>query len=289
MILVAGATGSLGGKIVSGLAEQGTPVRCLVRSGSKAERLSGSGVEICRGNLRDPDSLEAACVGIRTVISTASATNRSDDTPDHVDDEGNRNLIEAAMRSGASQFILISTLGASLDSPVPAFRAKASAEAALRDSGLTYTVLQPNAFMDVWFGMLIEAPIAMGRPVTLVGESRRRHSFIAERDVAAFAIAATQNPAAWDTTLVVGGPEAVSFHDVVHAYEKALQRSISIQYVEPGQPIPGTPEPVWGIAAALESFDSPIPMTDLARQFEVRLTSIQDHAGRSRLAAPAPQ
>jgi NADH dehydrogenase len=285
MILVAGATGSLGGKIVSGLLEQGESVRCLVRVGSNGERLAASGAEISRGDLREPATLQAACEGVKLVISTASATNRADDTPDHVDDEGNRNLIAAAGKAGSNHLILVSTLGARLDSPVPAFRAKASAEAHLRASGLTYTVLQPNMFMDVWFGMLIEAPVAMDRPVTLVGESRRCHSFIAERDVAAFAIAATRNPAARNTTLVIGGPEAVSFTDAVLAYEQVLGRSIAIQRVEPGQPIPGVPEPVWGIAAASETFDSPIPMTELARQFEIRLTTIRDHAAGSQLVA----
>ena len=55
--------------------------------------------------------------------------------------------------------------------------------------------------------------------------------------------------------------------------------------VAPGEPIPGVPEPVWGIAAALESFDTMIPMDDLARTFGVRLTSASELARTSRLVA----
>ena len=100
--------------------------------------------------------------------------------------------------------ILTSTLAASESSPVPLFRAKAAAEARLRDSGITWTVLQANAFMDVWFGILIEMPLFSGKPVTLVGESRRRHAFVAEQDVAAFAVAAIDHPAARNATIAIG-------------------------------------------------------------------------------------
>jgi NADH dehydrogenase len=139
--------------------------------------------------------------------------------------------------------------------------------------------------MDVWFGMLIEAPVARGQSVTLVGESKRRHSFIAERDVAAFAMAATDHPAARNTTMVVGGPDAVTFQEVVHAYEAVLGRSIPVQRVAPGEPIPGLPEPVWRIAAALETYDSPIPMDDTARTFGMTLTSVNAFASTSRLVS----
>jgi len=285
MILVAGATGSLGGRIVRDLVESGDKVRVLVRAGSDYSHLAQLGVDICLGDLRDPESLVPACNGVRAIISTASATNRSDDTPENVDGRGNQNLIEAARHAGVSQFILISTNGASLESPVPAFRAKAAAENSLRSSGIAFTILQSNAFMDVWFGMLIEAPVSAGQPVTLVGESRRRHSFVAERDVAAFAASATRVSEARNRTLEIGGPAAVTLREVVQAYEQAIGRSIKVRSVAPGDPIPGLPEPVWAMAAALESFDSPMPMAELARAFNVPQTSVQQFAAESRLVA----
>jgi len=281
MVLVAGATGSLGSRIAKGLRARGDEVRALVRPGSNGEALERAGVSLAFGDLRDPATLDAACAGVDIVISTASATGRSDDTPENVDGKGNANLIVAARRAGVSHFVLVSALGSSAESPVPAFRAKAFAEQALRTSGLTWTILQPAAFMDVWFAMFIEGPLAAGLPVTLVGESRRRHSFIAEKDVAAFAIAAATDPAAKNTTLVLGGPAAVTFRDVVAAYESALERAIPVVRVAPGEPIPGLPEPVWGIAAALETFDSPIPMEHMAQTFGVALTTLEMFASRS--------
>ncbi len=281
MILVAGATGSLGGRIVRGLLERGESVRAVVRSTSNHAHLADAGADIVIGDLKDPGSLAQACDGIDVVVTTASVSKTGDDSLEAVDLEGNRNLIDAARAAGVRHFIFTSTVGASPDHPAPLFRLKAAVEDYLRESGMTYTILQPNAFMDVWFGMLIEMPIHSGIPVTLVGDSTRRHSFVAERDVAAFAVSAVGHSAAKDATILIGGPDAVTFRDAVRMYEQALGRAIEVRTVAPGDPIPGLPEPVWGIAAGLESYDSEIPMEETARTYGVRPTSAL-HFARSR-------
>jgi uncharacterized protein YbjT (DUF2867 family) len=276
--LVAGSTGSLGGRIVHDLLAQGDAVRALVRPASDGSALEKAGAEVAKGDVKDPASLARACAGVEVVISTVSMSGRGDDAPDNVDGRGNQNLIDAAAQAGVRHFVLVSTSLASPDSPVPLFRAKAAAEAHLKQSGLTYTILHANAFMDVWFGMLVEAPLSRGEPVSLVGASTRRHSFIAARDVAAFALAVPHEPSARNATIPIGGPDAVTFRDVVLAYEQASGRKIPVLSVAPGAPIPGVPEGVWGIAAALETFDSPMPMEDTARRFGVNLTSAGEFA-----------
>jgi uncharacterized protein YbjT (DUF2867 family) len=286
MHLVAGATGALGGKIVRQLLARGEPVRALIRDPAHRAPLEQVGASTVLGDLRNPASLRTACEGVEVVISTASASRREDDTPEHVDGEGTMHLIDAARAAKVRQCILVSTIGASADSPVPVFRAKAAAEAHLKASGIGYTILHANAFMDIWFGMLIEMPIAQGLPVTVVGGAKRRHSFIAERDVVAFAVEASRNPAAMNATLPIGGPEAITFRQAAEAYGKALGRPLPVRSVAPGEPIPGLPPIVWGIAAGLESFDSPMPMDDMARRFGVTLTSVGDFA-RARGAALA--
>lgn len=288
MVLVAGATGSVGGKIVRELLARGEAVRALVRSPAAAGPLDTAGAEVVIGDLTDLASLVAACADVDEVITTASATNRSDDTVENVDMRGTQNLIDAAVTRGVRHLVFVSTITAAADSPVPAFRAKAAAEAHLRESGLGWTVLHANGFMDTWFPMLIERPIAAGEPVTLVGASARRHTFIAEADVAAFAIAALRHPAALNATITIAGPEALTFRDVVRAYETVLGRSIEVRSVPPGGPIPGLPEPVWGFAAALETFDSVIPMEETAKRYGVTLTTALAFVRASRLAAALP-
>lgn len=284
MELVAGATGSLGGKIVHALLAGGGRVRALVRDRGGAASLESAGAEIAVGNLKDPASLREACRGVDAVISTASATRRTDDTPENVDLQGTVNLIDAARAARVRRCVLVSTLGATADSPVPAFRAKAGAEAHLKQSGMEFVVLQCDAFMDVWFGMLIEGPLSSGLPVTLIGESKGRHSFIAEANVAQFAVGAARRADIVNVTLALGGPAAISFRDAARAYERALGRPVAVESVPPGSPLPGLPDIVSGIAAAFDSYDSVIPMAETSAAFGVTLTAVEDFA-RERVAA----
>src|SRR5574338_1049213 len=229
MILVVGATGSLGGKIVRGLLDRGEVVRALVRPGRPHDSIGREGATVVVGDLRDRLSLDRACEGATAVVTTASASKTADDSIENVDVRGNENLIAAAEAAAVERFVFISTLNASVESPVPVFRAKGMTEQRLRQSRLVHTILQPNAFMDVWFPMLVERPAFSGQPVTLVGESRRRHAFIAERDVAAFAVSSLRAAAARNATLPLGGPEAVTLKDVVRAYAGAARRSFDVR------------------------------------------------------------
>lgn len=279
MILVAGATGSLGTKICHALLERGDTVRALVRTSSPHYRhLQQAGAEIVFGDLTRPGSLRLACDGVDVLITTATMSKSNDDTVENVDLQGNFNLIDAARAAGVRHCIFVSTIGAVPESPLPLFRAKAAAAQHLRDSGMTFTVVEPAVFMDVWIGMLVEMPAFADQPVTLVGESRCRHSFVAERDVAAFIVASIRNAAAHNATLVIGGPDAITFRSVVRAYEEALGREIEVRSVEPGEPLPGLPDMVSQMAAVLESFETVVPMDRIAREFGVQLTSIRDFA-----------
>lgn len=283
VILLVGATGLVGGMIARGLLERGKDLRILVRPGSGYQPLAESGATPIIGDLKDPGSLEAACAAVETVITTASSGSRGGaDTPQTVDLEGNRSLVDAARRAGVRQFIFISTIAADEASPVPLLRAKALAEAHLRSSGLTYTILAATTLMDVTLPLVVGGPAQAGRPVTLVGEGRRRHSFVAARDLAAFAVAAVGHPAALNRRIIIAGPEAVSLRDVASTYGRALNRTIPVQTVAPGEllpdlpPVPGLAEAVSGMVAVLDTFDSVIDMTETASTFGVALTTLEE-------------
>jgi uncharacterized protein YbjT (DUF2867 family) len=283
MILVVGSTGRVGGMITRTLLGQDRQLRILVRPGSDHHALVAAGAESALGDLKDPASLAVACRGVDTVITTASAGERGgDDTPQTVDLEGNANLIEAAHAAGVKQFVFVSALIARPDHPVPVLRAKALTEAVLRDSAFAYTIVAANGIADVMFPLVVGYPLSVGKPVTLVGEGRRRHSYIAARDVAAFATAAIDHPAALNRRIEVGGPDALSWRDVVAAYERALGRPIPVQWIPPGEllpdlpPAPGLTQLVSGLLAALETFDTPLDMTEVSRTFGVTPTTIDE-------------
>ena len=283
MILVVGATGLVGGMTTRGLLKQGNDLRILVRPGSPYQPLVDAGAQPVLGDLKDPPSLAAACAGVKTVITTASAGQRGgDDTPQTVDLEGNQHLIDAARAVGVRQFIFVSAFSADEDSPVPLARAKAQTEAYLRRSGLPYTILAPNGILDVVLPLVVGGPVRAGQPVTLVGEGRRHHSWVAAADVAAFAVAAVGHPAAVNRRLAIGGPEAVSWRDVIAVYEAVLGRPLPVETIAPGEllpnlpPIPGLTELLSGLLAAMETFDSPIDMTEATGTFGVQLTPLEE-------------
>jgi NADH dehydrogenase len=285
MILVVGATGQLGGLIARSLLQNRRPVRILARSGSYDTELASAGAETVTGDLKDFGSLRKACAGVNAVVTTANSTARGgEDTVETVDRTGNRNLIEAAAAAGVRRFLFVSVLGASPDHPVPLMRAKGETERLLRDAGMAWTVLQPNLFMDKLPMAVVGGPVLAGQPVTLVGEGRRQHSLVTMRDVAAFALAALDRSDAMDQTLLLGGPHAVSMRDVVAAFEQELGREVPVQTVPFGQPVPGMPPIISELLTALETYDSPLDMTDLAAAYRIRLTTLADFV-RSFVAA----
>ena len=276
MILVVGATGQLGGLIVRTLLDRGSPVRALVR-GPVEGGADPDGVDTVVGDLKDPASLAAACDGVSAVITTANAVGRGGaDTIESVDRRGNRDLVEAAAAAGVRRFVFTSVLGAAPDSPLPLMQAKAETEEHLRASGMEWTILQPNLFMDTWVPTVVGGPALAGEPVTIVGEGRRRHSFVAARDVAAYAVAALDHPQAVRREIVIGGPEPLSWHDVIEMFQEALGREVLTRSVPLGTSVPGLPDAVGGMLTALETYDSPLDMTEPSRTFGVRPTRLRD-------------
>ena len=277
MILVVGATGLLGGLIVRKLLAKNQSVRILAREGSAWQALADAGAQVVMGDLKSRASLDAACADVDVVITTATSAQRGgDDNTQTVDTDGNRNLIDAAREANVKQFIFVSALGVSPESPVPLFQAKAYSEAYLRSSGLPYTILAPDGFMDVWIPMIVVGPVISGQPVAIVGEGRRKHSLITVADVAAFAMASIGHPEAMNRHLPLGGPEAVSWHDVVAAFERVLGREIPMVSLKPGQPLPGLPEIIGHLMAGLEMYDSVIETAETARTFGVKQTGLDE-------------
>ena len=277
MILVVGATGAVGGTVARRLLDQGKPVRILVRSGSDYGELTDRGAEPVEGDLKERASLDRACAGVKTVVTTAnSAARGGEDTPRTVDLEGNQHLIGAARSAGVEHFVFVSALGAGEEHQSEFLRAKGATERALRESGLSFTILAPNLFTEVWAPMVVGSRAQAGEPVTLVGEGRRRHSFVSLADVAAFAVAAVDNPQARNQYVAIGGPEALSWRDVVGVYERVLGREIPIQSVAQGEPVPGLPAFAAPLLAMQETYDSPVPMEETARAYGVRLAPVEE-------------
>ena len=280
MILVVGASGSLGGMITQGLLAQGKLVRILTRGNPACAALIKAGAASVEGDLKDPASLARAVKGVTTVITTANAAQRSgDDTFESVDLVGNQNLIDAAAAASVKQFIFTSAFAADAESPDAFMSYKGRTEQALATSGMNYTILAPHVFMEVWFGMVIGTALQQGEPVTLVGRGDHRHSFVSVGDVVSVALAAVDNPAAFNQRIAIGGPEAVSWTEVVRRVAQVIGRALSVTYVPIGGPLP-IPPATWGLMYATEMFEAVVPMDGVIDTFGVSLTPLEEVAKR---------
>ncbi len=288
MVLVVGATGSVGGEVCRRLTAAGKDARGLVRRTSDAAKIAGLrklGVQLIEGDLKDRRTLDTACAGADAVISTASATisRQTGDTLRSVDLDGQINLVDAAKAAAVKHFIFVS---AHLDPKVqfPLQEAKAAVERHIRESGMTWTILQPTMFMEVWLSPAVGFDV-LNRRVVVQGSGQGKLSFISYKDVAAFAVAALDNPHARNTTLVLGGPEALSPMQVILMLEGLSGEKINVQHVPEDvlrQQLATAPEPMAKTFAGLGLLAAQgdvIDMSAIQRDFpEVPLTSVRDYA-----------
>lgn len=289
MNLVVGATGFLGSDICRRLLQQNQSVRALVRSTSdpaKVAVLQSLGAEIVTGDLKDPASLAAACQGVNAVISTASVTisRQAGDSIQAVDLEGQLNLLNAAKVAGVSHFVYVSYSG-NIDIACPLSTAKRTVEQRVQESGLTYTILRPTNFMEVWLSPVVGFDAA-NASVVVYGSGQNKISWISLGDVAQFAIESLTNPAARNAVLELGGPEALSPLEVVKLFEAAMGRTFTVQHVPEealqSQLVAAT-DPIQQSFAALmlaTAQGDAIDMTATLQTFPLRLTSVEDFVRR---------
>jgi NADH dehydrogenase len=233
MDLVVGATGILGAEIAQRLAAVGRPLAALVRPTSdatKLERLRTTGITLVHGDLKERPTLDACCRGISTVISTASSTfsRQPGDSIATVDHQGQLSLIEAATVAGVRHFIFVSFPPAAEDFALQ--RAKRAVEQKLRESGLAYTILQPAFFTEIWMSPAVGFDFSNAR-ARIYGSGINKISWISYLDVAAYAVASVENPAARDAIIKLGGPEALSPLEVVKIFEEVGGRQFAVEHV----------------------------------------------------------
>ncbi len=233
MNLVVGATGMLGSEICRLLAEQGKPVRALVRETSNPERvarLKGLGAEVVRGDLKDRASLKKLCRNVRAAVSTASSTQsrQEGDSIESVDRQGQLNLVDAAEEAAVAQFVLTSFPDVEIEFPLQS--AKRAVEDRLQRGRMTYTILQPTFFTEVWLSPALGFDPGHAT-AQIYGDGHNKISWVSFQDVARFAVAVLDNPRARNAVIKLGGPDALSPLDVVRLAEQTIGKSVAVQHV----------------------------------------------------------
>jgi uncharacterized protein YbjT (DUF2867 family) len=225
MILIAGGTGALGSAIARRLLDDRRPVRVMTRQRERAHALEQRGASVVVADLREPSTLAEACRGITHVITTANAfMGTGKDSVSATDEQGNRNLIDAARAARVRQFVFTSARLPRAFRAIDYFAAKFATEDYLKSSGLAWTILRPTAFMETW-AQIIGDPLVKTGATRIFGAGTTPINFVAIDDVAAVAVMTLDRPDAMNQTIEIGGPENLTLLEVAETIERVTGRT----------------------------------------------------------------
>ncbi len=224
MILVTGAAGKTGRAVIRALAAAGRPVRGLVRRPGQADLVRGAGArETVVADLLDAHSLAEATRGVRAIYHICPNIN-----PDEV--TIGRSAIAAAQAAGVERFVYHSVLHPQAEA-MPHHWLKLRVEEMLFESGLSYTILQPAAYMQ---NVLAYWPQITGEGLYPVPYSTEAQlSLVDLADVAAVALRVLTEPGHADATYELAGPEALSAEEVTAILARHLGRPVRAEAVSP--------------------------------------------------------
>lgn len=213
-ILVIGGTGTVGSQTVRELLRRGARVRVLTRSGEKARALP-RGAQGAVGDLERRDSLEAACRGAEKVFLITPLS--------PVEARLGINAVEAARAAGVRHVVFLSVFNVDAGAHIPHFKSKVEIHAALKASGLPWTLIMPNNFYqnDLFLKDAIVGAGIYPQPLGGVGVSR-----VDVRDIAEAAANVLTGGGHEGKSYPLAGPEPLTGESVAAAYGRALGRPV---------------------------------------------------------------
>ena len=232
MILLTGATGTVGSALLRRLTAAGEPVRCLVRA---PRRLGDQRVrvQIALGDLANPPSFRNALRGVDTVVHLAASIRDQPRTSlEELNAVATLRLVRAAERAGARRFVFFSAMGARHHSRTRFFRAKALARQAVETSPLETTIFSPSIVYtpgDPWLTLLEHFSYLPLVPVS--GSGRAVYQPIWAEDVADCVVAALMASGPRRRSFELAGPDTLSYDDIVRAVSGPLGRGRPLLHV----------------------------------------------------------
>jgi uncharacterized protein YbjT (DUF2867 family) len=214
-VIVLGATGTVGSQVVRELHARGVHVRALTRDPHKAERLP-QGVEVVRGDLLDPSTVRTVFNG----MDAAFLLNAVGTTECH---EGLM-AVNGARLGGVTRLVYLSVPHPDGAIHLPHFGAKLPIEAAIRASGISHTILQPNNFFqnDYWHREALLEYGVYPQPLGQRGVSR-----IDVRDIAEAAAITLTTPGHEGRTYQLGGPDVLNGPRSAEIWSRAIGKTVA--------------------------------------------------------------
>jgi uncharacterized protein YbjT (DUF2867 family) len=223
MILVTGATGLSGSELVQRLSARGIPVRALVRSVAKAERMAAlPHVEIVEGDLARPETLRAPLRGIDRAMLISSS--------DPAMLEVQTNFIEAARTAGVRHVVKLSGIMPDLDSPFRFARMHGEIERRLEASGMAFTHLRAGEFMQAYFRRV---PAIIAHGALFLPMEDAKIASIDVVDIAEVAAEVLTSAGHEGNTYPLTGPEALGMAEVAERLSAVTGKRIAYVNISP--------------------------------------------------------
>ncbi|CCH54828.1 NAD(P)H azoreductase [Fibrisoma limi BUZ 3] len=246
-ILITGATGSVGSEVIKQLSDRGIAFRAMVRSANDVDRLSTlPGAEVVLGDFNDPATLAKALAGIERAFVLTNSSEQAETQQ--------LRFVAEAQRAGVQHLVKLSQYAADRNSPVRFLRYHAVVEDAIRESGMNFTFLRPNLFMQGLLGF--REPIRQqGKFFAAVGTARI--SVVDVRDIASVAAATLTEPDHDGKTYTITGPDALTHAEMADQLADALGKPVAFVDVPPAamrQALAAAGFPDWQTDGLLEDY-----------------------------------
>ena len=234
LVLVTGATGFLGRRVVPELLARRHQVRCLVHSPGRERLFDHREVEIHYGSVLNPESLGPAMHGVQSVVHLVGIirTGRGSSF-DRVHRQGTAIVAEAAKEAGAREIIYVSAMGATSDPKYPYLHSKRQAELQVTSSGMGYTILRPSVIFGEGdeFMTALAGLVRLGPVVPVIGSGRNRMQPVAVEDVARCVADSVGNSLVKGRTINLGGPHRLSYNDLLEEVALAMGRRLRLAHI----------------------------------------------------------
>lgn len=212
MILVTGAGGTVGSEVVNQLKNTGAPFRAAFHSQDKADAARAQGIDAVLIDYDRPETLDAAFHGIEKLFLLSGGNPGQE-----------LHAVDAARRAGVKHIVKLSVMGAESEGYTFG-KWHRSVERAIEESGMAWTFLRPNGFMDNMHNYMAGTIKAQGAFYSSVGDVKISH--IDVRDIAAVAAKALTEAGHEGKAYVLSGPEALSYDEIATKISAAAAREV---------------------------------------------------------------
>jgi nucleoside-diphosphate-sugar epimerase len=229
IVLLTGATGYLGERLLQRLVASGRKVRCLVLPSDENDPRRLYPCEVARGDLSDPKRLDSLLEGVDTILHSAALMPPNDaERIRAVNVGGTAALVDKARAEGVRRFIYLSAVSAIYPVKNAYGRSKAEAEALVAASGLDFTILRLTMLYGEGGGLHFAELVRLMEKIPLVfpvlGPGRARLQPVYVDDAVRAVEIALTSPTAVGRTLNVSGSSVVTFNELVDAVAAAMGR-----------------------------------------------------------------